>query len=170
MPKGSILGPLLFNVYVNSISDVKLHSKIYQYADDAALVLAGKNVSEGAALLQEDINKLIAWFEDNHIYINKDKSQLICFHSPHRKVELPLPLYLHNNLCRNCKCASVNFSTKVKYLGLIFDETFSWTSHIEHLATRLRQVCASIYKIRSVCDGKLRKIIYKTLGESIYMG
>lgn len=125
VPQGSILGPLLFNVYVNDISDVKLHSKIYQYADDTALVLAGKNVSEGVALLQEDINKLIAWFEDNHIYINKDKTQLICFHSPHRKVELHAPLYLHNNLCRNCKCASVNFSTKVKYLRLIFDETFS---------------------------------------------
>lgn len=125
VPQGSILGPLLFNVYVNDISDVKLHSKIYQYADDTALVLAGKNVSEGVALLQEDINKLIPWFQDNHIYINKDKTQLICFHSPHRKVELHAPLYLHNNLCRNCKCASVNFSTKVKYLRLIFDETFS---------------------------------------------
>lgn len=122
---------------------------------------------KSVTLLHEDICKIMTWFENNYIFVNKEKTQLICFHSPYKKVELTEHLYLHSEHCNRCSCQSMPYATKIKYLGIIFDESFSFVNHIQYVAKRLRTVCAVIYKIRSVCDLRLRKLTYKALGETV---
>lgn len=74
---------------------------------------------------------------------------------------------MHSDECSTYKCNNTSLSKKVKYLGLLFDEHFSWTYQIEYLAKRLRTVSAVIYRLRSVCSIALRRTIYKALDESI---
>lgn len=167
VPQGSILGPLLFNFYINDLAQLSLHSKIFQYADDTAVLLVSESYMDGIKLMQEDISKLITWFHSNFIFINHDKTQFTCFHSPYRKIDSLAELFLHGYPCNNCTCQSLNYLTKIKYLGLLLDDKFSFIHHIEHVARKLRAVCGVIYKLRTVCDVRLRKILYKSLGESI---
>lgn len=75
--KNLFLGPFLFNIYVNEIGKLNLVSRAFQYADDTALVLAGSDESEALLSLQADIYKLMAWFKNNSIYVNIDKTKLM---------------------------------------------------------------------------------------------
>lgn len=86
VPQGSILGPLLFNFYVNDLAQLSLKSKIFQYADDTALLLASESYMNGIQLMQDDIYKLIAWFNRNYIFLNREKTQFSCFHSPYKNL------------------------------------------------------------------------------------
>lgn len=86
VPQGSVLGPLFFHVYINDLTQLHLHSSMYQYADDTALILAGTNYDKGVFSMQQDVYKIVTWFNNNFIYLNKRKTQLICFHSFHRKI------------------------------------------------------------------------------------
>lgn len=149
------------------MAQLSLHSKVFQYADDTALLLVSESYMAGIKLMQEDISKLITWFHSNFIFFNHDKTQLTCFHSPFRKIDSSFELFLHEYSCNNCTCQSLNYLTKVKYLGLFLDDKLSFIHHIEHVARKLRAVCGVIYKLRTVCDVRLRKMLYKSLGESI---
>lgn len=92
---------------------------------------------------------------------------MICFHSPYKVVPDVFPVYLHASNCDACPCAPVTTVKNAKYLGLHFDDTLSWRVHIEELARRLRVVCAHLYALKSLCDANVRKMVYKSLGESI---
>lgn len=129
--------------------------------------LVSECYTDGIKLMQEDIYKLTTWFHSNYIFINGEKTQFTCFHSPYKKFDSSSELFLHGDHCNNCTCQSLHYLTKVKYLGLFLDDKFSFIHHIQHVAGKLRAVCGVIYKLRTVCDVRLRKILYKSLGESI---
>lgn len=170
VPQGSILGPLLFNIYVNDIATLALSSKIFQYADDTAIVFASDSYEKAVHTIQKDINILNNWFYINDIIVNKDKTSMVCFRSPHKRIQCFLPIYLHLPRCRQsnmCDCQEIKYQSVSKYLGLYLDEFFSWGPQIEYLLKRLRVVSAYLYRLRISANLKLRQLVYKALGESI---
>ncbi len=80
MPQGSILGPLLFIVYVNDITHNCIDSVPFIYADDTALLVTGSNKQDIETKLQCDLHHLGNWFNNNKLSLNvtKTKSMLIC--------------------------------------------------------------------------------------------
>lgn len=167
VPQGSVLGPLLFNIYINDLASLPLNAKPYMYADDTALLLPCSTYHVGARLMQEDVCLLMNWLSNNHIFLNKSKTDLICFHSPYRTFVETTSVFLHTSSCHNCSCRPVDLVHDVKYLGLQFDETLSWNLHIEQLAKRLRVVCVHLYALRSVCCLAVKRMVFKCLGVSI---
>lgn len=167
VPQGSVLGPLLFNIYVNQLGDLPLKSKIFLYADDTVLALACDTYDDGARIIQEDICVLVDWFNINSIFVNTSKTKLLCFHSPHKAPAPTYSVFLHGTQCFGCSCSELDLVHNVKYLGLIFDDTLSWSLQIEEVAKRLRLICIYLYSLRSCCDVSVRKMVYKCLGESI---
>lgn len=75
VPQGSVLGPLFFNLYINDLTQLHIHSNMYQYADDMALILAGTNSYKGVFSMQQDVYKIVTWFNNNFTYLNKQKTQ-----------------------------------------------------------------------------------------------
>lgn len=88
-------------------------------------------------------------------------------HNPHKRLTQCRPIYLHDSGCRECLCPVVPRSSTVKYLGLTFDETLAWDTHIQEVAKRLRVVCSYIYSLQFTSDSSIRKMVYKSLGESV---
>lgn len=82
VPQGSILAPVLFNLYVNDLSDSILYCRVVQYADDTLLISRHIEYATAVKNLQHDCEQLMEWFENNVIGINKTKTQLVCFHNP----------------------------------------------------------------------------------------
>lgn len=167
VPQGSCLSPMLFNIYVNDLSEINLQGKILQYADDTVLILTHSDMQEASGILQLDIHKLIKWFAVNHIFVNVEKTKLMCFRNPHKPVQLNQEIFMHPINCTNCQCQPLEFEKTIKYLGLVFDEHLSWNAHAESVSRKLRRVSGYLYKIRSAANVKMRQTIFRALGESV---
>ena len=121
VPRGSILGPLLFLIYANNIVDHIKHCKIIQYADDTVLYFAGKELKSIGKALSADMSTLASWFSENELILNlkKGKTEAMLFGMGKRLSMRPITLnimYLDN---------AVNVTTTYKYLGVQLDQTLT---------------------------------------------
>ena len=122
VPQGSILGPLLFLIYVNDMPQA-VKSNLFLYADDSCLVFQGKDVIEIEKQLNEDFTNICEWFVDNRlsIHFGEDKTKSILFASKRKIKNIP-------KLKINYKNIQIKQHSKVTYLGCILDETMSGES------------------------------------------
>lgn len=167
VPQGSILSPLLFNLYVNDMSAVTINAMIFQYADDTVLFSRHLVYQRAMEMLQVDATKIIDWFSANKLRVNASKTKLICFRSPLKNVSLTFPLFLHNSSCPCFNCRPVEYVSSVKYLGLHFDCDLTWNSHMSHICQRLRSVSCTMYHIKGFIPLSVRRNIMHALAYSI---
>ena len=77
VPQGSVLGPLLFNIYINDIFLLMDGTEICSYADDTTLYSCDYEVNNVTTRLEQGANRLTAWLPENYMKLNEDKCQLI---------------------------------------------------------------------------------------------
>ena len=125
VPQGSILGPLLFLIYINDIVD-KIHSCIRLFADDISLYIIVDNPLQAATTLIKDLEKLHFWASKWLVTFNPFKSEAITFTRKRIKPLHP-PLYMNHQ--------TINEVSSHKHLGLIFSIASNWHKHIEYIQT-----------------------------------
>ena len=77
VPQGSILGPLLFLVYINGIQSVLRHSKMTMFADDMAFHCPESSASDLQTKLDTDLTAIVLWLQDNKLTLNNEKSKFM---------------------------------------------------------------------------------------------
>ena len=115
MPQGSILGPLLFLIYVNDMStSIDKNCKLILYADDSAIFFAHKDPHLISEKLGSVLNQCSTWLIDNKLSLHLGKTECILF-GPKRKLK-----YFQNfTIC--CNNHVINATEHVKYLGVYID-------------------------------------------------
>jgi hypothetical protein len=117
VPQGSILGPLLFIIFVNSLPD-SVNCKCVMYTDDATLLCAADNPATLESELQSNMLKIADWFNDNNLTLNIKKTKLMIFGSRHT-------LDLFNGITLHYNNVIIKKVDQFKYLGVIFDPLLS---------------------------------------------
>ena len=155
VPQGSILGPLLFLLYINDISNVIPELKVKLFADDTNIFLFNKSIESLFVDASKALDKLNNWFSANKLSLNVDKTHYCIFRKRgnilDKNIQYP-SLTLDNHIIER-----VNYT---KYLGIIVDEFITFKEHINHLVNKLKQYCGIFYKFRSRLPKKCLRTIY----------
>jgi len=140
VPQGSVLGSILFLLYIN---DFHLSSNLlnfHQFADDANIFLSNKKLDVLESTLNTELTNVQNWLHANKRSLNTEKSNFVIFHPPQKKIPFQLNLYLNNNI--------LNQVTSVKYLGVFFDENLNWKQHVSFICGKIKRGLGMISKLR----------------------
>ena len=125
VPQGSILGPLLFLIYVNDLNNASSILDPITFADDTNLFYSQKNIHQLFTKINEELEKIGDWFKANKLSLNNKKTKYTLFHKNSIKDDLPVKLpdlEIANNEIERKKA--------IKFLGVILDENVNWQEHI----------------------------------------
>ena len=154
VPQGSVLGPLLFLVYIDGVARSVNHSNVIMYADDIVLYRVIKNPSD-FVYIQEDITSICTWISNNHLTLNTQKS---CYMLFSRKSHPTLP-FTDLHVGGNQALSRVHH---YKYLGINYSEDLSWSYHIEAQCKKARKLIGMLFRnFYAYCDSHTLYDLFK---------
>ena len=144
VPQGSILGPLLFLLYINDISQSSDILKFFLFADDTTVYYSADPKEENTEeVLNNELEKVSCWLAANKLSLNVKKSNFLHFHYG-RSEKKKLQIKINNTL--------VAETDSTKYLGTFIDNKLTWKIQIQHIKTKLARGIGMISKIRYFVD------------------
>ena len=126
VPQGSVLGPLLFNIYINDLFFLVTDTEICNYADDTTIFSCGYEIDNILETLERDANLLSDWFVDNYMKMNDDKSHLLIFGNK-------------ENTSITTGQSPLMESQNEKLLGITVDKKLSFQAHIDNVCKKAGQ-------------------------------
>ena len=137
VPQGSVLGPLLFLIYVNDVTCVVSNGKIIIYADDIALYQIIHSPID-FIVVQQNINSICVWVDQNSLLLNTLKCCYLLFSRKPTPTLPSSPLLVNNTVLRMAK--------QFKYLGVTLSSDASWTPHINTICLKTRKLVGMLFR------------------------
>ena len=155
VPQGSILGPILFLLYINDIENSSKLLSFILFADDTTISCSNSCLRTLNNIMQTEINKVSEWLNVNKLSLNIKKTKFILFRSPNKKPKQELKLSINDENIKQVK--------NTIFLGIIIDECLTWNEHIDQVTKKIIRASGIIAKIRYFVNRNTLKLVYYAL-------
>jgi len=152
VPQGSVLGPLLFLVYINDLPiTISKVAKSIIFADDTSIIITNDNKVDFSNTLHLTMIEISSWFRSNLLTLNYDKTHFLQFLTK-KQNEMQQQVVISNSIITN--------TNSTKLLGLRIDSTLSWKDHVIELAPKLNKACYVIRTLTFLRSPEILRMVY----------
>ena len=164
VPQGSILGPLLFIIYINDIANITKRFKFTIYADDTTLIEplctftlpTARNLSKLSEEINAELENIVEWLALNKLSLNAKKTKFMLFHYKQKSIKDIIPkLKINNVLIERVK--------EFNFLGITIDENMSWKLHAQKVAAKIACTIGTIKRLKHFLPSNIMKTLYNSL-------
>ena len=161
VPQGSILGPLLFLIFINDLPNMIELCGVSLYTDDTAIFYFSDDIDDVRLSIQHDLQSVSVWMKENRLSLNIKKTKFMQLGSKRHLNSVPtISVSLNGERISNVQ--------EFKYLGLILDKYPLFDRHIEHIVDKTTTKLGLIYKTRWLFKMETAKMLYSSLVTSYF--
>jgi len=161
IPQGTVLGPILFLIYINDMSRELQNGSLISYADDTVLVFEGEHWDTTIETTKLGIINIDKWLKNNSLLLNQSKTKYMKFSLSGGQQENLSKLTIQGN-----STITIDEVKEIKYLGIQIDSGLKWSAHINHLTKKLKSLIYRFYILRNIMPIDSLKAIYYSLVET----
>ena len=155
MPQGSVLGPLLFLIYINDLHYAIKASCLLHFADDTCLLNIQSSIKQINRTLNKDSKQLAFWLNANKIPLNVENTEVILF--------IPKSKQLNTDLKLKLSRKRLYTTTQVRYLGILIDDKLNWNAHTNNIVSKLMRGNSILSKLRYYVNKEILRTIYSAI-------